>query len=419
MKIKPIGVAPRPIFGIYRRYKLSIQSFLLGKVYDIGHRLTSVKRVPFVKLREREQFRASLPDPADFLERSYFQYLCQYHERPILRGTLNVLCLLIAVFLAIKLLIFRMSEARARLNRGLRAMSPNRIIAIMDATVDILPNTILCKEKDFPIYPLRGCIEFDAVAYATTTTLFKRYWKEPYFVSKCVLKTLRYAALKAETDCEVIVASAEYSFASSAATGYCDLRGIRHVNVMHGEKILDPVDAFCGFHDFYVWHEHYVDLFREMRSCAERFIISTPLSWQRLQRGGREGAADYDLTYYLGWELSAADLTSIHATLAPLKESGRKICVRMHPRYGNRKVIRKTFAGFSIEDPTDVSLAKSLKSTACVASLFTTVFWEAKAAGRDVVIDDISNPYFFKTLKEVRYLWVSETHSLLSQRFAE
>jgi hypothetical protein len=396
---------------------LSIQRALLDKVYDIGHKLTSINRVPFEKLREREQFRSSLPEPADYLERSFFQYLCQYHEHPNLRGALNVLCVPIAIYLAARLLIFRMSATVCRKDCGLQVAAPSRIIGIMDASVDILPSAILRTEEKIPIYPIRGDIKFDAVAGEIAEKMLKRYWNEPHFVSKCVLRVLRYAALKAEMDCDVIVASAEYSFASSVATDYCGSRGIRHVNVMHGEKILNPVDSFCSFHDFYVWHEHYINLFREMRGFAERFIVSMPTSWQHLKGVGQREEVAYDLTYYLGWELSGEDLTSILETLRSLKESGLVVCVRMHPRYGSRTIIRNTFEGFNIEDPTDVSLPESLRKTACVVSLFTTVFWEAMSARRDIVIDDMSNPYFYNTLKDVRYLWVSGKHALLSKRF--
>ena len=397
---------------------MSIQRALLDKVYDIGHKLTSINRVPFEKLREREQFRLSLPEPADYLERSFFQYLCQYHEHPNLRGALNVLCVPIAIYLAARLLIFRMSATVSRKDCGLQVAAPSRIIGIMDASVDILPSAIFRTEEKIPIYPMRGDIKFDAVAGEIAEKMLKRYWNEPHFFSKCVLKILRYAALKADTDCGVIVASAEYSFASSAATEYCGSRGIRHVNVMHGEKIINPVDSFCGFHDFYVWHEHYIELFREMRSYAERFIISTPSFWQCLEEISGEETPVYDLTYYLGWELSTADVVKIRATLIPLRERGLKICVRMHPLFGNRTTMREVFDGFTIENPIDVSLQESLKKTACVVSLFTTAFWQARSAHREVVIDDVSNPDFYERLSEVRYLWVSKSHSLLSKRFA-
>ncbi len=383
---------------------------MISLVYDIGKKLTSIRRVPYECLDERKRYLESLNEPRSWLERSYLQYLCQYHEHLVVRVLLNFVCIPIAVVILIRVI------SDAILNRGQCEPSGevNKSIAIFDAEAEIIPQAIIENYGKPIIYSLKGSILFDKDALEICAAAARDHWFEPHFLVKVFLRLGRYSKLISMTKCEVIIASAEYSFASSVLTGLCEKKSIVHVNVMHGEKIINLVDAFCGFHEFYVWDPHYILIFSALRAKVERYLVAKPaMLVAEESRGGR--GIKHDFTYYLGWELSQADTVSIKKSMGMLVKDGKTVCIRMHPRYGDRAKIEALFRGFEIEHPDVVTVAESIGATRAIVALWTSVFWQAEALGCQIVIDDVSNSDFYKKLTDLRYLWVSRPHTRLSQ----
>jgi hypothetical protein len=286
-------------------------------------------------------------------------------------------------------------------------------IAILDSEEEIVPPELIKKYGNPIFHSLTGEILFDMDTFEISYEAWRRYWYEPHYLTKVLLRLGRYSYLISKTKCSVIVASAEYSFASSALTGLCEKKNIKHINIMHGEKFINNVDAFCGFHEFYVWHEHYAYIFRSLRARVNEYHVAKP---KMLIDEAPKASGDivYDFTYYLGWELDLDDTISIRSSLEKLVKQGKKVCIRMHPRYGNKVKIEAIFKGFSIEHPDVVSLSNSLNATRAVIGLSTTVFWRAEAIGRWIIIDDVSNELFYERLHDIRYLWVSRPHTRLS-----
>ncbi len=383
---------------------------MISFVYDIGKKLTSFRRVPFEYLTERKRYLESLNEPRSWLERSYLQYSCQYRENPIVRVLLNFSCIPIALLVFARVV----NDAILKIRGGASYGETEKCIAIFDSDDEIIPQAIIEKHGKPKVYSLKGEIFYDEDALSICTAAIRGYWFEPHFLTKVFLRLGRYSQLISLTRCEVIVASAEYSFASSVLTGLCEKKSIMHVNVMHGEKVFNLVDAFCGFHEFYVWDPHYIALFAELRAKSERYLVEKPAMLISIEsRGARR--FKYDFTYYLGWELSSADTLSIKKSMEMLSKKGKTVCVRMHPRYGNRANIEALFEGYEIEHPDRVTVAESLLATRSVIALWTSVFWQAEELGCPVVIDDVSNPEFYKKLTDVRYLWTSRPHTRLSQ----
>jgi hypothetical protein len=286
-------------------------------------------------------------------------------------------------------------------------------IGIMDAEKELVPVGLRGKYGDPVIYPLRGEVSFDDDAINLFNNMIPKYWYEPHFLLKLILRIGRYSYLIGETNCQVVVSSAEYSFASAALTGFCEAKGINHINIMHGEKIINPVDAFCSFHEFYVWHEHYVPVFRALRAKVARYTVERPSKYSS-SPGDFEAVPDYDYTYYLGWELSDKDVINIKKTLSCLRASGNRLCVRAHPRFVDRREIKSIFHDIEIQWPEDIPLDESIIKTRNVISLMTSVFWDANEMGRGVIIDDVSNTEFYRALAEVSYFWVLRPHTKLS-----
>lgn len=383
---------------------------MISLVYDIGKKLTSIRRVPYEYLDERKRYLESLNEPRSWLERSYLQYLCQYHEHLVVRVLLNFVCIPIAVVIFIRVI----NDAILKRRQREPGDAINKSIAIFDAEEEIIPQEIIDKYGKPIVYSLKGKISFDKDSLSICAAAIRDYWFEPHFLTKVFLRLGRYSQLMSLTKCEVIFASAEYSFVSSVLTGLCEKKSIVHVNVMHGEKVFNIVDAFCGFHEFYLWDPHYISVFSTLRAKVERYSVAKPAILIAKDPGGVR-AIKYDFTYYLGWELSSADTIGIKNTMAMLAKDGKTVCIRMHPRYGNRAKIEAIFKGFEIERPDEVTVAESLSATRAVIALWTSVFWQAEALGCQVVIDDVSNPEFYKKLADLRYLWISRPHSRLSQ----
>jgi hypothetical protein len=378
-------------------------------IYHFGKKLTSIQRNIYENLDKRESYLKSFPEPKTSLERSYFQYLCQYNEYSGARLLLNLFCIPVFFLISAKILY----DCLLIKNRYSRSFEPKECIAILDLDEEIIPE-VLIKKYGRPVYfPLRGVIFFDQQVLNIYYQAIMKYWHEPHFIIKIILRLGRYAELTTKTQCKIIIASAEYSFASSILTDFCEKKSIKHINVMHGEKVVNPVDAFCGFHEFFVWDKHYISIFTALRAKVEEYAVAKPLMLNKIIFNETQ-QIKYDFTYYLGWEFTHTDSINIKKSMEVLVKNGYRVCVRMHPRYGERAKIEEIFDGFQIEFPNEVNMMESLEATHAVIGLLTTVFWHAEELGRPIIIDDVSNPDFYKKLFNIRYLWISKTHSRLS-----
>jgi hypothetical protein len=289
-----------------------------------------------------------------------------------------------------------------------------KCIAIFDCEKELIPQALILKYGVPKHYSLRGKIFFDGDVLQLYYEAFRYFWYEPHFLTKVLLRLGRYSYLISITNCKVIVASAEYSFASSILTGLCEKKSIKHVNIMHGEKWLDCIDAFCGFHEFFLWDNHYISIFSTLRARVDEYIVAKPgILIDVMPRNVLE--LRYDYTYYLGgFDLSPANLINIKISMEMLMKNGKNVCVRMHPLYGDRAKIEALFQGFQIEIPNNVTVLESLRSTRAAIGLSTTIFWQAEALGLPIILDDFSNPDFYIKLSCLRDLWVSRPHTRLS-----
>lgn len=394
-------------------FKLSrneITTKIIDAIYSFGLKLTSIRRDVYHNLDKRESYLKSLPEPRTWLENSYFQYLCQYHEYKSARILLNIVSAPVLLAVCTKVLW----DILLKKSKENREYSQIHCVAVFDCEEEIVPPALIKKYGNPQFYPLRGDISFDLHTFEIAYEAWRKYWYEPHYVTKLLLRLGRYSYLISKSNCSVIVASAEYSFASSALTSLCEKKSIKHVNIMHGEKFINNVDAFCGFHEFFVWHEHYISIFKSLRARIGEYTVARPgMLINEVSKAS--GEIVYDFTYYLGWELDPDDTISIRSSLEPLVEQGKKVNIRMHPRLGNMVRIEAIFEGFIIEHPDAISLIDSLNATRAVIGLSTTVFWYAEAIGRQIIIDDISNKVFYERLHDIKYLWVSKPHARLSK----
>ena len=76
--------------------------------------------------------------------------------------------------------------------------------------------------------------------------------------------------------------------------------------------------------------------------------------------------------------------------------------------------VRSLFEGLDLENPKEVSIECSIKSAEYVIGLNSTVLFQTYTSGRNVIIDDISNPWMYEKLKELQYILIGKGCGVLS-----
>lgn len=234
-----------------------------------------------------------------------------------------------------------------------------------------------------------------------------------YFLAKCLYKIAEYSMLTEKYAPDVIIASIEYSFTSAVLTGYCERQHIKHINVMHGDKPFLIRDAFTRFHMFYVWDQHYVELFNSLKGEKTLYYVEKP---KALLFEDISCVKEYDYTYYLQTS-NLKEMILIEKNLKKLKKNG-KIAIRPHPIYSKIEEVRKVFRGYEIEECQSISIEISILRTKNVISLYSTVLYQAYLNNVEVTIDDLTYPEEVKRLKDLDYIMLTKKHKLLSELLA-
>lgn len=357
-----------------------------------------------MKINDQKAMLDKFDEPKDLLERSYYQYLCQMKQLPLL---LKIAQSLTAIILTpyYYFNFFKKCDNNTE--------SHKKVAVLLSGIIDIsyVPISLYNEFDEIISFYYSSNNQLSVREKKVIKQIYKRYWYKPYFCLKCMMKIALYAFQIRNYSPYAILTAGEFSFTSSALTFYCRAIGVEHINIMHGEKLYNIHDSFVSFDRYYVWDQHYIDLLVSMGADENQFIIEEP-NVLRL-KNIKKKKYDYALTYYLGGE-SKNDLIKIRESLVKTDIPSEKICVRYHPRFFDEKRIRKIFNRFKIENPHEVALEESLSKTKYVVSLYSTVLHQAYISGKEVVIDDVSNHDNFKKLKEMKYIMISKPHVLLS-----
>lgn len=352
----------------------------------------------------------SFDEPKSLIERSLFQYKCQMERVPLLlRLSQNI----ISIFM----LLYYLLKPYKNNFIGHESNHQNKAVFLREGiTTDMIPNSLKSEFETIYECPLRGLMYLDIEDKKIIIEKFIQYWYLPFFTLKCVVKMAIYSSVIHNYKPTAIITHNEYSFTSSLLTEFCRYHEIEHINVMHGEKLFDIHSSFVEFDRYYVWDQYYADLMISLRAKDEQFKIAMP-------RGVELEINIYpefekEITYYLGGE-TKNDLINLRISLLNTKIPLEKICLRYHPRYGEKKQILSIFKGFQIEDPIDVPLSESLSKTKYVVSLFSAVLYQSFVSGKEIVIDDISNQKKYKKLQNLKFKMINVPHLLLSELIQE
>ncbi|WP_026491151.1 hypothetical protein [Butyrivibrio sp. XPD2002] len=358
----------------------------------------SVFRYPIEK---QKAYIAHFHEPKNDIQRSYFQYRCQMKfNKWIISFFINLA--------SFPLLLWYLHKSNDSIDDSIEnAQSVFFANGMMDT---IIPNML--REKAGVIAIVNNKKEnLTKEDKKYIRALWRRYPFSFQFIVKCVLKIRYYSYEIQRMHPENIITCNEYSFTSSVLTNYCEEKGIKHINVMHGEKLFYMRDSFFRFHECYVWDDYYRKLFLQMRADQSQFRVAVPPSLQFQDDMVVSKTIDY--TYYFGCE-GGERLKTIVKTMMMLNNQGLKVAIRPHPRYSDLNEIRSYAPELEIEDCKAMAIEQSLKRTQNAISVYSTVLNQAYNNGIGVVIDDISDRVKYEKLEERQYIMLNKPHKLLS-----
>lgn len=354
-------------------------------------------------IEKQEKYIQKLGQPKDDLERSYFQYKCQMQfNGQLITFLLNLASLPMAIFYLLK--------PGTVVNMG-KDDKKDCVFFRDGLPMNVLPKSLQKRYKVIEYNPIEGTL-LTAKDRKFIRKVICRYPFSWHLILKSIIKIRKYSYAIDKYAPEAIIVCGEYSFTSSVLTVYCEERNIKHIDVMHGEKLYYMRDSFFKFDECYIWDEYYGKVLASMKADENQFVVEVPASLKF--DGELIRTHKYDYTYYLGAE-SEEVLKKISKILEQLYKSGKKISIRPHPRYSNMDLIKKIFVFANVENTAKISIEQSLLQSSAAISLYSTVLNQALCNSIPIIIDNMSNPENFNKLKELGYVCLYKEHRLLSE----
>lgn len=344
-------------------------------------------------------------EPTDDIERSYFQYRCQMKlNHPMTNILLNM------ASLPMLILYLKKGCTQVKTKKSIDA-----VFFADGKPENIIPTSLRKQYSSWQIIDKKG--EYLSKADKNYFKMLRhRYPFSWHFLLKCLIKIRFYSYELVSKQPKVIVVCNEYSFTSSVLTNYCESNNVKHIDVMHGEKLYYMRDSFFHFHQCYVWNEHYAELFKNLKAERTQFVIEVPESLKFIKS---KVPKSMDFTYYLAAEENEALVRILHS-LNELSKNGNKVAIRPHPRYSDIVKIKELCCGdIEVEDTQKITIEESVLRTRNAISGYSTVLNQAYHNGTKVVIDDITNPDSFNKLVELKYVMLETEHKLLSEILEE
>ena len=356
-------------------------------------------------VNEQLAYLDGLGNASSDIERSYKQFLCQEYFVPTWKRFLWWVVSVAAIpFLLIILYL-----------RGLRVRPIKKIDTIAEnrGMTEIIPLELSSKyDLEFGVWHSGVGLNGSDIHY-----IFRRIigWRQPYFMMKSILRIASFSPMITKFSPERIIQYGEYSFCSSMLTDYFHTRGVKNINVQHGEKLMFIRDSFFHFDECYVWGDYYVKMFVRMKAEPNQFIVSVPPSLNINIEEHNSPSCYADYKYYLASE-SEDDIRSIVASMAFAKREGKTVKFRIHPRYTDLNILKKYVPESEIELPSKVNILDSISNMEYAVGCYTTVLLQACLSGKKVIINDVTFQERYGQLKEYGYILAKDEIEKLSQR---
>lgn len=324
----------------------------------------------------------------DYFYRSFLQYKCQMaRAQRTKKIILDLIAVVLFPFYIATALICKLTISSNITNENKK---PTAVLAVKIKD-DLIQRSLT--EKYTIINPKKTWILLDKRGFNLLRNLSRVFPYHPYFVLKCMAKVSIYSYYCIKYNPDAIIAASEYSFASSILTYYLEQQKVKHINVMHGEKVYNIRDSFFRFSEFFVWDQYYVDLFCKLKAYPKQFQIELPPRHLELLEYKRKTDVSLNtkfLKFYWASEVDREELKYIAEELTRLQDSGIRVVIRNHPVYGEyfNKNVKDYFRGFPLENPLEKDIYESLAETDYVFGTYTTVLYEALLMGKVIVIND-------------------------------
>lgn len=363
--------------------------FKLAKLLSFGDR--DFKTIP---IKDQKAFLEQLGEPKDDIDRSYKQYLCHQFASSNVKGFFYNF---ISLF-AIPIFVFYY------LIKGIFIKKGECVVSLVEdkKMEEVIPASVIEKyHPDSRFWKSRSSLAFRDLGFIFN--LVARGWKCPYFVLRVLVNVSFYSEMIRSHQPKVVIAFMEYSYSSSALTAFCHRYGVKHINIMHGEKIYKIREAFFHFDECYVWHQHYIDLFVQLKAEPNQFHIELPLSIKIDCRKYRNLSAYADYKYYLQYN-KPQEVESIINSMQFVLREGKTLKFRPHPRYSDMELLRKLLSNDQIEDVKKVPITESLANLGCAVSMDSTVLVQAYFSGIECMLDDVTYKEKQEHLAECGYI---------------
>ena len=358
-----------------------------------------------VPTTEQRSFFESLGVAKDDIDRGYKQYLCQNFFVPKWKVSFfNIIAAFLMPFITVFYLI-----------KGLFVRSGVPINAIIEkkGMDEVVPSDVWQKYNPDNSYWQEGSsLCFSDLSFLLK--LVKKATNHPYFVLKATMNVVMYSDMIRRHSPMVMIQFGEFSFSSSILTAYCHRNDIKHIDIMHGEKLFFIGDAFFHYDECYVWDEHYIKLFRELKAEPTQFIVALPesLHINITKHINKDAYADYK--YYLA-VASESEIKGVVDSMQFAKRNGKKVKFRPHPRYTDINLLRKYVNEEEIEDYKKVGILESISNLEYAVGSYTTVLSQAYFSGKKVILDDVSFKSEYDKLKGMKYILSSKNCPILSE----
>nr|WP_288701046.1 hypothetical protein [uncultured Blautia sp.] len=229
-----------------------------------------------------------------------------------------------------------------------------------------------------------------------------------HFLMEELLALANYSYICNKYNPDEIITSYESAYANSVLTLYCHKKNIIHTNFMHGEKLLSPLNVLGYFDTMYVWDEHYISLFQQLKYRVGSYVIENP--WEKISLPITTRPIDY--TFFMNYE-DEHSLRVIIEIANKLVDRGYSVRIRLHPSQIKEEKLKKIVPREMLDNEVN-DIMQSISNTKFAVSRYSTVLYQAFINKKKIIIDDISNKQEFKQLKQLDYIMLNKKHELLS-----
>lgn len=353
---------------------------------------------------EQIAYLTRLGEAGDDIDRGYKQYLCQNQlVRPQWKiGLFNVVG---ALGLPFMLQFFLVKRIFATQGQHIDCLIEKK------GMPEVVPSEVREKYHPSEDYEMRSSLCLADLGFCWR--LICRAPQHPYFVFKAMMNVARYSQLIRRYSPKTMIQFGEFSFSSSILTDYCHRHGVRHVDVMHGEKLFNIRDAYFHYDECYVWNEHYVKLFTSMKAEPTQFVVAVPPSVKIDEDKYKNPSVYADYKYYLAL-YDEDTIRQIVDSMSFAAKEGKTVKYRPHPRYSDLDLLKKYVKEDAIELPKEVNIQESVANMGCAVGSFTTVMVQTYLSGKQVMMDDVAEKKEYEQLRSLNYILSGDGFDRLS-----